>query len=296
MQISQRAIDLCIRHEVTSKAYYEKHYQRPEWPGLQSGVTVGIGYDLGQASAQKIKEDWQEHVPADMLFLMMSCSGHTGSAGKAKLAEVRSKILIPWAAAMHVFANRDVPQWTAGVLKKVPNSNRLSPTCLGVLFDLAYNRGHSWSMAGERYKEMRGIKAAVQSGQLGLVPGHIREMKRLWPNTKGLLRRCDDRAELWLWALRNETRDSPAVIVAPTPPAPAPDVPQNAGPARSKPPATTAAQNTTAVVIAAGGAGAAKQAHDTGLAGGATAIGIALAAALVAAVVWYVWFRNRNPE
>lgn len=301
-QISQAAFDLCVRHEVTSEKYYIAHYQRPEWPGLQSGVTIGIGYDLGQASRQKIQQDWQGLVDADMLMVMMSCSGLTGNAGKAKLGEVRSKILIPWDKALKVFAQRDVPTWTAGVLRYMPEAEKLPPSCLGVLFDLAYNRGHSWSLSGDRYREMRAIKAHVQSGNWGLVPSEIRSMKRLWPNTAGLLRRCDDRAALWQKGMATEktsTVDAPGPVLAPVPPTPErpdPAVPTNAGPARTKQTATSSAQNTTTGTIVVAGAAGAGKAYSDGAVGGATAIGIALAAALVAGLVFYVWHRKRNPS
>ncbi len=288
-QISKRAFDMCIAHEVTSEAYYRKHYQDPEWPGLSSGVTVGIGYDLGQANRDKIRNDWNGLVSAQMLDVMMDCSGHTGEAGRRKLATVKSRILIPWEKALHVFANRDVPVWTAGVLQYIPEAVNLPPSCLGVLFDLAYNRGHSWNSGGERYREMRAIKSHVRSGNFSLVPGEIRSMKRLWPNTAGLLRRCDDRVKLWQYGMNNETAATPTIL-----PTAKLDqtVPTNAGPARTKPAASSKAQNTTAAVIVAGGAaGAAKAKESHGL---ATAAGIALTAALVAALVWWLWHRNRN--
>jgi hypothetical protein len=122
-------------------------------------------------------------------------------------------------------------------------------------------------------------------------------MKRLWPNTKGLLRRCDDRAKLWEFGLTAAGRAEPELNSAtPTPAVADPAIPQNAGPARTAPPATTTTQNTTAVVVAAGGAAGAKAAHDAGWVGAGPAVGIALGAALLAAAVWYVWHRNRNPK
>jgi hypothetical protein len=295
-QISKRAFDLTVAHEVTSKAFYEKHYMNPEWPGLQSGPTVGIGYDLGQASRAKIKADWEGLVSPDMLLLMMSCSGATGAAGKVKTSEVRSRITIGWAQALHVFANRDVPTWTAGVLRYIPRAAELPPTCLGVLFDLAYNRGHSWSLSGERYAEMRAIKAHVQAGNFGAVPAEIRSMKRLWPKTTGLLRRCDDRIALWEYGIKHERVNSPTIgTVGQTPTMPDQNVPTNAGPARTKPPATSTAQNTTAAVIVATGGAAAQQSHAMGVAGAGTALAMAAIAALVAGIIWVVWYRNRNP-
>jgi hypothetical protein len=294
-QISKRAFDMTVAHEVTSKAYYEKHYEQPEWPGLSSGPTVGIGYDLGQASRSKIQADWNGLVSPDMLLVMMSCSGHTGNAGKAKTAEVRSKIRIGWDAAQKVFATRDVPTWTAGVLQYIPGADKLPPSCLGVLFDLAYNRGHSWNTGGDRYAEMRMIKRLVGEGNFALVPEQIRSMKRLWPTTKGLQRRCDDRIALWQWGMKNETASTPG-FGTPTGTTPDPAVPTNAGPARTKPPVTSTAQNTTtgAVVVATGTA--AQQAHALGVASASTAIAFAVLGCLVAAVIWYAWHRNRNPD
>ena len=297
MKISKRAFDFTVAQEVTSKAYYNKHYQRPEWPGLSSGPTIGIGYDLGQASRAKIQRDWQGLVPDAMLAVMMSCAGATGNRGKEKTKEVKSQIIVPWDAAIHVFAETDVPEWTAGVIKHIPAAAQLPPSCLGVLFDLAYNRGHSWDKSGERYREMRAIKANVQAGRLTAVSDEIKSMKRLWPNTRGLLRRCDERIQLWNYGLAQERSGSgltepqtkkPTEVISILPTAPA------AG--RTKPPAVTKTQTTVAASLAAGGAVVAKGLHDAGMVGSRVAVGVAIAAVAAALLVWYVWFRNRNPK
>ena len=304
MKISKKAFDFTVAQEVTSEAYYKRHYQNPEWPGLSSGPTIGIGYDLGQASRAKIQRDWQGLVPDDMLAVMMSCSGATGAAGKVKTKAVKSKISIPWATAIHVFGQIDVPEWTESVLKFIPAASRLPPTCLGMLFDLAYNRGNSWNNGGERYTEMRAIKALVQAGDYAAVPAQIKKMKRLWPKTAGLLRRCDERIALWNYGLRNET--GPAVVATIKPPAAAatptaPAIPTKLGtdepaPARAKPPATTATQTTTSIAVAAGGAAVAKGLHDAGTIDSQSAVFIVVAALVVAVTVWYIWHRNRNPK
>jgi hypothetical protein len=46
-RVSERAIQLIVYFEVTDEATYRRKYQRPVWPGLNSGVTIGIGYDVG---------------------------------------------------------------------------------------------------------------------------------------------------------------------------------------------------------------------------------------------------------
>jgi hypothetical protein len=295
MQISQTAFDMIVAEEVTSKAYYERHYQRPEWPGVQSGVTVGIGYDLGQASQAKIRADWAGLVPPDMLEVMAGCAGFVGSAGQAKCAAVKNRILVPWDAAMHVFANRDVPAWTSTVMRAVPGSDKLTPSCLGTLVDTAYNRGASFNNAGDRYREMRAIRDEVRVGNLGAVPAEFQSMKRLWPGVSGLQRRCDHRIDLW----RKGMAETPgSVTLAPSPKAPESPptgVPTNAGPARTKPSATSTAQNTTTGVIVAGGTATAKAAANAGHST-TSVITILILTALIAGSLWWAWYRNRNPK
>lgn len=238
MQISQSAFDLIVAEEVTSKAYYEKHYTRPEWPGGQSGVTVGIGYDLGYATVAKIRGDWAKHVPVEMLAIMCSCAGARGALAKQLLASVKPNIVIPWAAAIDVFANRDVPNWTAEVIKRIPKAASLPPTCLGVIVGLAYNRGASFDLPGDRYSEMRAIKFHIQNGMLREVPADLRTMKRLWPGVRGLRDRREHEAALWEKALagRENSMTAMPVAFAPiAPPAPEADYPFKDGPARTKP-------------------------------------------------------------
>src|SRR5258708_33323102 len=56
--ISDRAIQLIIAFEVTSEAVYNRLYQRPTWPKGKSGVTIGIGYDLGYPAPAQIGPVW----------------------------------------------------------------------------------------------------------------------------------------------------------------------------------------------------------------------------------------------
>jgi hypothetical protein len=281
MKISQRAFDMIVAEEVTSKPYYIQHYQFPEWPGLSSGVTVGIGYDLGTASREKIASDWASLVLPDMLTIMMSCSGLTGNAGRIKCAEVKKAILISWEMAMTVFASRDVPQWTAAVLKAIPGAENLNGDLLGVLVDIAYNR------------ELKAIRFEVGQNRLASVPREISRMKRLWPGTLGLLRRCDHRIALWNYGMTQPQGPSgPALaMVADTPIRLDQEVPLNPGPARTKPPESSTAQNTTTSAIAIGGVALAIT--QSGL----TASLITAAAALsLAAAVWFIWYHFRNPK
>lgn len=291
MKISQSAFDLIVAEEVSSQAYYVRHYQHPEWPGGASGITIAIGYDLGYAKPDKIRADWAGRVSPDVLLIMMRCSGVTGQAARGLLPEVKSGILIPWDSAIAVFSERDMPQWTAVVLRACPGAENLTPTCLGVIVSIAYNRGAGgFNSGGDRYAEMRSIKLHI-NGMTPAIPADIRSMKRLWPNVSGLRARREHEAALFQIGL---TTIEPDAMVTPTPVMVDPDISLTAGPARTKPPATTTTQNTTtgALVLASGAAAS----HAASL--GYNAIDIALIVILglaIASAVWITWYRQRNP-
>ena len=200
---SKKAIDLIVESEVTSKGYYEKHYRKPEWPGGASGVTIAVGYDLGFANEAKLRNDWTGKIDDDMIDALIKYAGLTGEHAHAKLAEAREEIDIPWEAAYDVFENIDMPDWSAKVKKALPNTDKLSEDSFGALVSLAYNRGASFSKDGDRYKEMREIKENMANETFDQIPDCFREMKRLWPNVRGLQDRRDAEAKLFEAGLEN---------------------------------------------------------------------------------------------
>ncbi|MCK1670319.1 hypothetical protein [Bradyrhizobium sp. 150] len=290
MKISQSAFDLIVAEEVSSKAYYIRHYQHPEWPGGASGITIGIGYDLGYASPAKIRADWASLVTVDMLLVMVRCSGVHGDAARQLLPEVRAAILIPWGAALTVFSTRDIPQWTATVIRACPGAELMTPTCLGVIVSIAYNRGAGgFTSLSDRNSEMHAIRADIAAKRYDLIPTRIASMKRLWPGVRGLRDRRDREAALFKTGL---TTLGGEATVAATPVAPDPEVPVTQGSARTKPPATTNAQNTTAGAIVVGSAAIVQQG---GFSAGVS-VAIVAAAIVVAGIVWGVWYHSRNPK
>lgn len=195
MQISQAAFNLIIAEEVSSRAVYEKRYQRPEWPGGMSGVTVAIGYDFGFASETKIRRDWTKRLDQAELNAALSCSGVTGARAESLLPLIRPQIVIPWDEAIDVFTNTDVVEWCAAVRTSLPNTDKLSADSFGALVSLAYNRGASFDKSGDRYSEMRAIKTHMWSEEFYRIPGELRAMKRLWNN--GLVGRREREALLF---------------------------------------------------------------------------------------------------
>lgn len=196
-KISQEAINLIIEFEVSSKEYYEKAYQRPEWPGVNSGVTVGIGYDLGYNSAADIRSDWAGVLPTKTIEAMVKYAGLTKGSAKSVLPQAKREIIVPWDAAYKVFSERTLPKWIKTVESKLPNTDMLTPTCLGVLVSMAYNMGPAFDNPADKYREMRNIKVHMANLAFGKIPDEIRSTKRNWPGVKGLLRRRDAEAALF---------------------------------------------------------------------------------------------------
>jgi len=195
--ISRAAFDLIVSEEVTSQQVYNKRYRAPEWPGVNSGVTIGIGYDVGQNTKTQLWNDWKGKIPDGMIRALEKCCGVTGSAAAPLARRLRGVVDVPWDVALDVFSNASLPRYVALARRKLPGFDELSPDCKGALASLVFNRGGSFDLPGDRYVEMRAIKACMASGDLTKVPALIREMKRLWAPTSGLRSRRDREAALF---------------------------------------------------------------------------------------------------
>ncbi|WP_316228380.1 MULTISPECIES: peptidoglycan-binding protein [unclassified Bradyrhizobium] len=215
--ISQETFDDGVGYEVTSRAVYEKRYRRPTWPNLNSGVTVGIGYDLGQASRKQIAADWESRISDGMLMTMLSCAGVTGKPARELALRLQDEIDIPWQVAIEVYAQRDLPRYTAMCRAHLPGYDALAPHCKGALFSLVLNRGPSFDKPGPRYAEMRDIKAAIAKGDLARVPALLRSMKRIWkgtPDERGLSARREKEAMRWEQGLADKHPEQHAKLAS----------------------------------------------------------------------------------
>ena len=194
---SQAAIDFIVMEDVTSKNLYNLKYQHPEWPGGASGVTIGIGYDCGYSTPTTIQGDWGNKLPMAMVAALEAVAGMHGTPASSHAHELRNVVTVPWADAMAVFLDRDMPKWEATVIKALPNTDKLAPDSFGALVSLAYNRGPSFSTPGDRYREMRAIRDHMAQVQFSKIPDEFRSMRRLWPNVVGLRNRRDHEAALF---------------------------------------------------------------------------------------------------
>jgi len=205
--LSLRSRELIVSYETGGQNYYNSVIaEKPIWPGGSSGVTIGCGYDLGYNSNSDFKDDWGRHLDLSDFVLLERTIGLTGAAAKTALRRV-GHIRIPWGVALDVFDVTTLPKFTVLTFNRLPElleltNARLHTDCVGVLVSLVFNRGASFQRAGDRYREMRAIRQAIQTGtraSLEEIPRHLRDMKRLWRNQglNGLLARREDEAKLF---------------------------------------------------------------------------------------------------
>ena len=195
--ISGEAFDLIVEFEVTGEQAYTKKYRRPVWPQGHSGVTIGIGYDVGYASKPQLWADWGGAIDDAMITALEGALAVTGAPANAVTKRLQAKVDIPWASAIKVHREEVLPRWVGLVERSLPNTGAIGPDCLGVLVSLIYNRGASFGKAGARFREMRSIKAHMAAKAFGDVPDEFRSMKRLWPDMKGLQKRREREARLF---------------------------------------------------------------------------------------------------
>ncbi len=188
------AIDLVVSFEISSPAYYNRALVRPIWPGAASGVTIGVGYDLGHQIPTVIRLDWRGHEQVDDL---PDAAGVTGERARP-LAQAMRHVETPLALAEDVFAASTVPRYWQATARAFPGIEGLGPCAQGALFSLVYNRGAA--MAGAKRVEMREIRdRCVPRRDHQCIADQIRRMERHWFGTTieaGMSRRRQAEARL----------------------------------------------------------------------------------------------------
>ncbi|WAC18940.1 hypothetical protein OVA24_17040 [Luteolibacter sp. SL250] len=196
LTLSAEGLQLILDHEVGGGApYYNRHLIRPTWPGGASGVTIGVGYDLGHNTRGDIARDWSALPPATLRQLQ-ACAGITGASARLRLPAVRH-ILIPWESALRVYRQRTIPRFAADTRTAYPGVHTLHPHIQSALLSWVFNRGPGIHPTSGRDREKRAIRSAIPARPSALPP-QFRSSKRLWTSTNltGLIRRREAEAAL----------------------------------------------------------------------------------------------------
>jgi hypothetical protein len=193
--VTPAAVALIVRWEVTSEPYYARRLQRPIWPGGNSGVTWGVGYDGGQQTRASILADWHAHPDAEALS---TTSGFVAEHARIVLPSYHH-VITPFALAETVFRDAVLPKYVVATRRALgPDFERLPAHAQDALVSLGYNRG--WMMAGDRNSEKRAIRdRCVPAGDAQCIAEQLRAMCRIWAhdaNGDGLCRRRNAEARL----------------------------------------------------------------------------------------------------
>ena len=186
------AVTFIVREEVGSRAFYERHTAMPHFPGVDSGVTIGIGYDLRFQAPEDFERDWALELTAEQMDLLRP---HLGRKGSQEAVNALMAIRIPFRSALRVFCKASLPRAVEDTRRTYTGFDSLPPLCRGALVSLVYNRGAK--LDGERRREMAAIKEHIENGEFDRVAAEFEAMKRLWPNAEGLRTRRDKEADLW---------------------------------------------------------------------------------------------------
>lgn len=195
-RLSAQGYQLILDFEVGGgESYFARHLARPTWPGAASGVTIGVGYDLGYNSAAVIRADWIDLESAE-LERLAATAGRTGPGARQLARELRD-ILIGWNLAETVFQRVTLARFAALTARTFPGWAQLQPNAQAALVSLVFNRGSS--LAGGRRVEMRRIRDHVARRDYRAIALELRSMKRHWRGTDieaGMLRRREAEAQL----------------------------------------------------------------------------------------------------
>lgn len=184
-----------IEFETGGRAYYEKFLKHMTWPGGQSGITMGIGVDLGYIGKSEFRRYFSKYFTSEEIELIDTIIGLKGNAAKSALPTVK-QIQLTWDNASEAFVNWTLPKFWKMTNELWPGLEQLTEKAQVALVSLVFNRGPS--ISGLTRTEMKNIKPLVINKDYKGIAEQIRSMKRLWvgKNMDGLLTRREKEAKM----------------------------------------------------------------------------------------------------
>lgn len=197
--LTASGVTFIARAEVSGPREYRRRYKNPIWPSPESGITIGIGYDLQFVDGAQLRTDWGNHLSPDAINRLGTVLQVRGS--EERLASVRD-VEIPLLAAMAVFLRRTLPRYLDQTRSIYPQVDTLPPPRRTALVSLVYNRGarlEDRDAERQERREMRQICDLLAAGNTNGVAEQFERMTRLWDPDRlpGLIQRRHDEARLW---------------------------------------------------------------------------------------------------
>jgi hypothetical protein len=184
-----------IIFESGGKSYYEKFLKNPTWPGGASGVTIGIGADLGYVNFQEYENYFSKMFVKTDNIRLKKMIRLRGREAKLALSTVKD-IELSWIKAIGLFQEWTLPKFWKLAVDIWPGLEGLCIPAQVALVSIVFNRGAS--LIGPSRLEMRNIRPLILKEDYVNIAKEIRSMKRLWEGKgmDGLLKRRDIEADM----------------------------------------------------------------------------------------------------
>ncbi|NBU97811.1 MAG: hypothetical protein EBS19_06305 [Spirochaetia bacterium] len=147
--ISENALKLIIDFEVGGgEAYYNKKAKFPIWPGGASGITIGIGVDLGHIKKSDFDSIIAEYYSENESILLSKCIGFTGKVGSLDSEKQMKSLLetvktceLDFQSAIEIHENFTIPLYYERTKKTFKGLDSLPDDAKGAIVSLVFNRG-----------------------------------------------------------------------------------------------------------------------------------------------------------
>jgi GH24 family phage-related lysozyme (muramidase) len=184
-----------ISFETGGRAYYDKFLKKMTWPKGASGITMGIGADLGYMTQKEFNTYFSKYFTDSENSKIKTTIGLKGENAKNVLSKVKN-IELSWENASEAFVAWTLPKFWNLTNTLWPKMDQLCEKAQIGLVSLVFNRGASTK--GSSRIEMVNIKSLVLKRDYKGIAREIRSMKRLWENKnmEGLLKRREEEAKM----------------------------------------------------------------------------------------------------
>ncbi len=169
---------------VTLIKTYEGCPPHPEWPGGESGITLGYGVDIGADSDGLAA--WKPFLSDADYARLEKVTDLTGSDAEDALPSVKD-IKIDPDDALTVFEQNTAPTYIATTQDAFPNTDSLPDDSFGALVSLVYNRGPGMTdkpgqLTRANMRAIRDMLAANDPTRWPEIVTELAKMALLWNN------------------------------------------------------------------------------------------------------------------
>ena len=106
--LTAAGVTFIARAEISGPREYRQRFKNPVWPSPQSGITIGVGYDLQEIGVNQLDADWGDRLPAASLNLLRNVVGVVGSPDRLAMVQ---DVEVPLLDAIAVFLTRTLPEF-----------------------------------------------------------------------------------------------------------------------------------------------------------------------------------------